>query len=241
MSCNVLPVARPVTEPSEDLDELLVEVSAVGLEHRLRAGLLDVVLDLGLRLVVHLLDPRRMDAAVLDQLDEGQLGRLAADAVEGREDDRLRRVVDDEVHPGEVLERADVPALAADDPPLHVVGRELDERHRRLGGMRGCDSLQRVRDEVPRPPFRLRSRFLLHLAHLPRELVPDQILRALQQVLLRFGDRHPGQPLQLAHLALLRLLELGVKHLRGFLAVGEALLSPGELEQPPLELLVPRL
>ena len=124
---DVLAVARPVAEPAEDLHELLVELAAVGLEDRLLAGLPDVVLELGLRLVVHLLDPRRMDAAVLDQLLERQLRDLAADAVERREDDGLRRVVDDEVDAGQVLERADVAALAADDPPLHVVGGELDD------------------------------------------------------------------------------------------------------------------
>ena len=75
---HVLAVARAVAEPAEDLDQLLVEVAAVRLEHGLLAGLLDVVLDLGLGLVVHLLDPRRMDPAVLDQLDERQLGGLAA-------------------------------------------------------------------------------------------------------------------------------------------------------------------
>ena len=52
---------------------------------------------------------------------------LAADAVERREDDRVRRVVDDEVDAGQMLERADVAALAADDPALHVVGGELDD------------------------------------------------------------------------------------------------------------------
>ena len=65
--------------------------------------------------------------------DERDLRGLAADAVERREHDRLRRVVDDEVDAGEVLEGADVAAFAADDPALHVVGRELDERDGRLG------------------------------------------------------------------------------------------------------------
>ena len=130
---HVLAVARAVAQAAEDLDELLVEVPAVRLEHGLLPGLLDVVLDLRLRLVVHLLDPRRMDAPVLDQLHERQLRGLAADAVERREDDGLRRVVDDEVDAGQVLERADVPALPADDAALHVVGRELDERDGRLG------------------------------------------------------------------------------------------------------------
>ena len=233
---DVLSVARPEAEPPEDLHQLFVELAAVGLEHRLLAGLEDVILHLGLRLVVHLLDPSRMDAPVLDQLDERHLRGLAADAVEGREHDRLRRVVDDEVDAGEVLERADVATLAADDPPLHVVGRELDERDRGLGRVRRCDSLQRVGDEVPRAPLRLRPRLLLHLAHVARELVPDEIRGALEQVLLRLDDGHPGDPLEVAELALLRFLQLLVEHLRRLLAVGETLFTTLELGRLAREL-----
>ena len=65
-----------------------------------------------------------------EQLLERQAGDLAADAVEAGEDDGVRRVVDDDVDAGEVLERADVAAFAADDAALHVVGRELDDATR---------------------------------------------------------------------------------------------------------------
>ena len=67
---DVLPVARAVAQPAEHADELLVELAAVRLEDGLLAGLQDVLLELRLRLVVHLLDSRGMDAAVLDQLVE---------------------------------------------------------------------------------------------------------------------------------------------------------------------------
>ena len=89
-----------------------------------------------------------MDAAVLDQLLERRARDLAAEAVEGREDDGLRRVVDDEVDAGEVLERADVAALAADDPALHVVRRQLDDGHGRLGGVARRHPLERVGDQA---------------------------------------------------------------------------------------------
>ena len=106
---DVLPVARAVAEPAEHPHELLVELAAVRLEHRLLARLQDVLLELRFRLVVHLLDPRGMDATVLDELVERHAGGLAAKRVERGEHDRVRRVVDDEVDAGQVLERADVP------------------------------------------------------------------------------------------------------------------------------------
>ena len=70
---DVLAVARAVVEPAEQLDDLLVELAAVGLEDRLLSGLHDVILDLGLGLVVRVLDPGRVDSAVLDHLRERQL------------------------------------------------------------------------------------------------------------------------------------------------------------------------
>ena len=116
----------------QELHELGIEPLYARLEHALLAELDDVRLELRLRLVVHLFDPRRVDAPVFDQLHERELRRFAANAVEGGQDDCLWRVVDDEIDAGEVLECADVPTLAPDDPPFHIVGRQLDERHGRL-------------------------------------------------------------------------------------------------------------
>ena len=118
---DVLAVARPVAQAAEDLHQLFVKLPAVGLEDRLLARLANEIVDLRLRLVVHLLDAGGMDASVFEQPLERELRHLAADAVERREHDCLRRVVDDEVDAGEMLERANVATFAADDPPLHVV------------------------------------------------------------------------------------------------------------------------
>ena len=53
--------------------------------------------------------------------------------------------------PGRLLEGPDVAALAADDPALHLVGRQVDDRDRVLGGVVGGDALDR-RDDRPRGP-----------------------------------------------------------------------------------------
>src|SRR3989442_9634688 len=119
---DVLAVARPEAESAENLDELLVERAAVRLEDGLLARMDDVLLDLRFRLVIHLLDSSRMDAAVLDQLGKGQLGDLAADPLEGGENDRPRRVIDDEVDARQVRDGSDGPFLAAAAPTLPVVG-----------------------------------------------------------------------------------------------------------------------
>ena len=60
-------------------------------------------------------------------------------------------------------------------------------------------------------------------------------------MLLRFGDGHPGEPLERAELALLRFLQLLVQSLRRLLAIGQALLATVELGRLAQELLLSRL
>src|SRR5829696_3375481 len=189
---DVLAVARPVLQAAQDLDEILVHLPAVRLEHGLLAGRHDVLLELRLGLVVHLLDSRRMDPAVLDQLRQCDPRHLAPDAVEGGQDDGLRRVVDDDLDARQAFEGADVPALLADDAALHVVGGKLDDGDGGLGRVARGHALERVGDEIARAPLRLDARLFLLLPDLAGELMADQLLGSAQQVPLRLFDRHAG-------------------------------------------------
>ena len=127
----------------------------VRLLHRLLAELEDVLLHLLLRLLDDLLDPRRVDAAVLDELGQGEPGGLAADVVEGADDDDAGRVVDDHIDAGGLLEGADVAALAADDPALHVVAGDVDRADGGVGGVLGGVALDGGGEDLaglrPRP------------------------------------------------------------------------------------------
>ena len=141
---HVLPVARAELQPAEQLDQFGSQAVDVGVEGRLLAGLLDLLVDLLLGLGEHLFDLGRMDATVGHQLGQRQAGDLAAHGVEPREHHGFGRVVDDEVDAGQVLEGADVAPLAPDDAALHVVGRQLDHRHGRLGHVAGGGPLDRM-------------------------------------------------------------------------------------------------
>ena len=168
----------------------------------------------------------------MDELRQRQLRHLAADVVEGRDHDGLRRVVDDDVHAGRVLERADVPALAADDPPLHVVGGKLDERDGGLRGMARRNALEGVGDEVAGAALGVGAGFFLHLPHHAPEIVADELLRALEHVALRLFDREAGDALELPQLFVLRRLGLLLELLQVRLAVEEALLAAFEVGEP---------
>ena len=99
------------------------------------------------------------------------------------------------------------------------------------------DALQRVGDEVARAPLRLRLRLLLEHADAARELVPDQLLAALEQMRLRLLQRQAGDALELGLLGDLRLLQLVLELAEMDLAVGEALILPRQLDELPLDLL----
>ncbi len=95
-----------------------------------------------------LLNPRRLDAAVLDELLHGELGHVAAGEIVAGDDDDAGRVIDDDVHAGGCLEGVDVAALLADDLALHVVGRELHHRGRGFRSHLGGVALHRLGHEV---------------------------------------------------------------------------------------------
>ncbi len=81
-----------------------------------------------------------------DQPLDRQLGNLAPVRIEAGEDDRARRVVDDEIDAGGHLKSTNVPAFPADDAPFEVVARQVDNGHRRLDGVLGRAALNGLRD-----------------------------------------------------------------------------------------------
>jgi hypothetical protein len=211
---DVLAVAGAVLQAPEHPHELDVEALDVGVQRRLLARLLDVALELGLRLVVRLLDPCRMDATVLQEPLEREAGDLAPDAVEPGQDHGVGRVVDDEVDAGEMLEGADVAALAADDAALHVVGGELDDGDRGLGGVPRGQPLHHDGEDVAHAPLGVALGLALDLAQPAGGVVAGLVLHLLEEDLLGLRGRQAGRPLELAHLLVLRGAQLRLARLQ---------------------------
>ncbi len=203
---------------------------------RLLAQPADVVLHLLLRLLDDLLDPGGMDPAVLDQLLERELGDLAADAVEPRDDDHAGRVVDDHVDAGGLLEGADVPALAADDPPLHLVVGDVDRADGHLGGVRRGVALDRGGRGSRGPSAGSVSRSSrLVLEDQAADLVPQVLLDALQQQVAGLLGRERGDPVQHLELVGQRLLDLAVPPPQLLLLLGEVALHGLEFVFLPVD------
>ena len=145
---HVLAIAGAEMQATQQADQPLVQAADGQFLAGVLAQLLDVLLQLLLRGQHDLLDPSGVDAAVGNERVQGQPGHFPADHVEAADDDHARRVVDDQVDAGGLFEGADVAALAADDPPFHLVVGDADGAGRRLGRMRGGIALQRSDDDL---------------------------------------------------------------------------------------------
>ena len=172
-----------------------------------------------------------MDPAVHDQRLERAARDLAPDRVEAGDDHGVGRVVDDDVHPGRRLERADVPPLAPDDAPLHLVARQRHGRHGRLGGVLGGDALGRHGDDAARLPVGTLPRLFLDVARQGLGRAARLVFHPLQQLLPGIGGRQAGDLLEL------RLL-LRRKPRRLLLPAGNLLVARVELLDPLAQFLL---
>ena len=143
------------------------------------------------------LDARRVDAAVGDQPLDRLLGDLAAVGIEAGQDDRARRVVDDQVDAGGELERADVASLAADDAALQVVARQIDDRDGGLDGVLGGAALDGFGDVLLGAVDGRLARLGVEPLEQVGGVVPRVALDLLEQQLLGFVGRQAGDALEL--------------------------------------------
>ena len=154
-----------------------------------------------------LLDARGVNAAVGDEGLERDPPDFAAHRVETREDDCFRSVVDDEIDPRHLLERPDVATFSADDPALHVVAGDVDDRDGRLGGVVGGDALDRDPNDVAGTLVGLFASASLRVADDGRGLLLDVVLDAVDEFGARLVGGHAGDALETVALFRDRILE----------------------------------
>src|ERR1700730_18766464 len=191
-----------------------------------------------------------MDRAVGEEALEGGPGTLAAHGVEGAEHHCLGCVVDDDVDARGSLEGANVAALAADDPALELVRRQLHHSDRRVARLLRSLALHRGDQDLPAlfssffaDPGLSRANALGDLAgqltlHSAQQLRACLVLRqgghtlqlSLDRTALIFDRLSQGFELGLsATQALLVRIQLAQTALDSFLTLVGALLEPGDL------------
>ena len=145
---HVLPIARAIAEPPQKPDQFRMQPMNARIERRLLSGLLDALVDFAFRLVHHFLDTGRMNAPVRNQLFESDTRDFAANRIEAGQNNRFRRIVNNQVNAGQGFQRADVAAFAADNAPLHLVVRQRDDGNGRLRHLIGGAALNGLRHDV---------------------------------------------------------------------------------------------
>ena len=138
----------------------------------------------------------------------GDPGDLAPNRVEARQHDGLGRVVDDQVDAGRLLERPDVAALAADDPALHLVAGQVDDRDGVLGGVVGGHALHRRDDDLARLLLGLVAGPSLDRAGELHGVVLRLFADGLEEDALGILGGHAGDLLEGGHALLVELREV---------------------------------
>ena len=213
---HVLAVAGAVFHAAQQANQFVVNAVQVGFEDGLFAGLADLVVDLLASLLDHFLDAGGMDAAVHDELFQRDAGHLAANRIEAGDNDRLGRIVDDQIDAGRGFQGADVAALAADDAALHVIVGQGHDRHGGLRHLIGGTLLNGHGDDVARLFVALFLGAAFDVAHHDGGVMIGVLLDAGHEDVARLFHGHVGDALQLALLLVVQLLGLGLQTL-GFL------------------------
>ena len=197
---SVLAKAGAVLEPADQLDQVGVQAVDAKLHDSPLAFPLHLQLQLAAALFHRLLDAGGVDTAVADQPLQGHAGHLAAGLVKGGQGDGLGGVVDDEVDTGGRLEGADVAALAADDPALHLVAGQGHHCDGGLAGMVGGAPADGLRDHVAGDVLAVVLQIGLIGGHPQGLFVAQLLVHLVQQHLAGVGLAQPGQHLQPLHL-----------------------------------------
>ena len=205
---DVLAVRGAVTQGTQGPHELGVNVVDLEVEAGLLASLEHLGVHLIGGLVEELLDTRRMDATVGNEVLEGDAGNLATDRVEARELHGLGRVVDDEVHAGHLLESADVAALAADDAALEVIGRNVHRGERDFADVVGGATLDGGGKNAASGALALDARALLALADDSGALARHIVANAIEQLLVGLVGGEAADALEFGSVLALELLDV---------------------------------
>ena len=118
---QVLSVAGAIFHLTHDANQFGMQAMNTQVDSRALTSLHNLVIKLFLHLGNNLLDACGMDATVADQLVQGQTAHLATDGIEGRDNDGLGGVVDDDFHSAGCLQSTDVTTLTTYDAAFDVI------------------------------------------------------------------------------------------------------------------------
>ena len=207
---NVLTIGGAVLLTAQNLHQLGVQVVHAGFVAGAFTLFPDGAVNLLAGLLHHVLNAGGVNPPVRNELFQRQPGDLPADGIKAGDGDGFRRVVDNQVNAGNGFQGADVPALPADNPALHLVVGQGDHGDGGLGSVIGGAALDGGGDDLTAFFLGLVLQLLLDLLDLHGGVVTHILLNAVEQEFLGLLLGQTGNPFQLVQLLLLDLVGLGL-------------------------------
>ena len=201
------------------------------IDRRAFSHLDDLLLDLFLHLGHHLLDAGRMDTAVGDELVQRQPRNLAADGIETAQNDRLGRIIDDDLDTSRSFQSPNVAPLTADDAAFDLVALDIEYRYGILYRRLGRHTLDRRHDD----PFGLLRRRKFRLVDVGGRFRLRFGLHVLDEYVLRIFRTHARNLLQPCILLLHQAIDLFVPVFEQLPLRLQLFAQPFGLPQPALQ------
>ena len=221
---QVLAVAGTILHLTHDTNQLGMQTVDTQVDGRALTRLDNLIIKLLLHLGHHFLDAGGVDATVAHQLVQGQAANLTTHGIEGRDDDGLGRVVDDDFHAAGSLQCTDVTTLTANDAALDVVVVDVEHRHAILDSRLGSHALNRLDDNLLSLRIGIELGLVDNLVDIAGSIGAGLVLQALHQTGLGLFSTQTGEFLQLLALLTLHLLQFLLLDGKEFLLVVHALL-----------------
>ncbi len=218
---DILSVARAIFEAPQNFDELRMHAAHAASEDRLLAGFANGPLHFFRRLGDDLFNPRRVNTTVSNQIFQRQPRNFTPHRIERRQDDGFRRVVDDKIHARQRLDGANVSSLATDNPPLHFIIGQGNDRHRRLGNGIRRIPLHGAGQNLPRRRIRIFFDFRFVFPNPHRLLVRKLFIQAGQQQILGVIRGKSRDFLQFLFLLRIQIIRTRQLRFQGFIPIGE--------------------
>ena len=222
---QVLSVAGTIFHLTHDADQFGMQTMNTQVDSRALTCLHNLVIKLLLYLGNNLLDACGMDATVTDQLVQSQTANLATHWIEGRNDDGLRSIIDDDFHSTGCLQSSYVTTLTTYDAAFDVVIINMEHRYAVFDGCLRSHTLDGLNHYLLSLSVGVKLRLIDNLVDIAGCIGTSLVLQAFHQTALGFLSAQAREFLQLGTLLVLHFLQFFLLDGQQFLLIIDALLT----------------
>ena len=125
---RILTVGRAIFQLTQRFDNFRMNVANPDFIHCRFAGFTDRMIHFLLRFLIELFDTSGMNTPINDELLQGDTRFFTTYRIKARQDNSLRRIIDNQVHTGHLFKGTNIAPFSSDDASLHFVIRQRNHR-----------------------------------------------------------------------------------------------------------------